>query len=1355
MADKRTFDAQFSTEPEATGVENFETGSFGNDQRLNGGTDSSVNSDLEMLNRMNDPLKISDNGNRPQDESFKVFTPQLTGLLISDTILYSAERLALKRLITKQERNEPVNKEKGELEILNFFNQVNTPWSYQDAVTEREKNKERDFYTKNSYDTLPQEVVGRVMIKEESKNWYKIEFGSTEGFIEKKQIQINTTDWLKKSHQKETGDETIKSEKKKELDERLKKEETKKISEEQKKSKQSEYKNKLIELSKLNRRIASDEKLLKEVKEEFEKNLKKKKGDKEKVDKVISKFTEEILLLTQELKKNIRTYNETNQFIKREREKLLTEEEKSIVKEYKIKILDERENKKTDHLNPEEIIKDIENKVLMDSDAFKHYQEGKKQQKINQLEKKLENQELEETEKEKIQHEIKKINNPAPTTKPEDIARREIRLLAESDTPMKKSAEEEKALLYYLMKVSELDKDEKRGLYNYMITNLKLDSDINKVFGYDGDKIHPETFSNKFPDLAFTLPSDLIREKLSENKKAFKKDKKALRKKKYSFTERRDRKRKLKSDFLESKNEIKAPQKSIREKSGRIKNEFKSDKKKLKKEELPKKDYKSKLGERKDEFKNSRRDLREEKRENPGFLRGLWQKSRKDTAYNSILERLGYMSANRKENQGNIKRVRDNQSKKKSDLSLRTADEQTLMFFGLLYANKDFYLNAYELEYLRRIEGDSEKVMAKAIRFYEAYFKGRPNLNFGILGNAKYDDDVSQFYEKVVLPGLLFTAFPPKYYQNGVPSKPSEVRDDELRFWHKDYFDRLEHKSESLQGASKFTSQIAGGISNTPNDKFNLSWGQFTQNHPVNYWEAYDLQKQLQDESLSIDKKQQQLYEFYKLYESNFGSNSFATKEELWETWKGNPTQFFTQIFPKEYVSDGKLVSPVKIYQDFFEVLKSAVLETVKKESGIESIGDYAGERAKEHFEKNYLAYGIPPLLGLIGSDIFSKDSNVFKSVPQELGLLPSYFTAFVPINKTLIDYNRTTALGENQNSIQHKLRFSNQPFGKNGIVPTYPNVPGRSGELKPQDPNNPSNYQQMFTTDPKKTALGLYTALHYNLSTSSQKNAKTQNATRLSGTAFAHLTPSIQKKIDERTENEPQTYSLISQMYPLIQQKTYATFDYKQPWSMASLTGREKTDTFLNSIPDSPMFNYGFGLSYDQKFAKKFGISTALNYAGVNAFSTMNKFNQLNLWSGKFGTSFNADLKKYWKLTSNVNYNFAYTPDLTPDPNATNQDALKGIGQQHVLSGNLTIGNDFCEFSGAFTNDLMKGEGASTYKFKFSLNQLADIPKGTFSAQVMVEKRPAINSMQIPSMWIIGGGLVFQLGNILPNQPK
>lgn len=1351
MADKRTFDAQFSTESEATGVENFETGSFGNDQRLNGGTDSSVNSDLEMLNRMNDPLKISDNDNRPQDESFKVFTPQLTGLLISDTILYSAERLALKRLITKQERNEPVNKEKGELEILNFFNQVNTPWSYQDAVTEREKN----FYTKNSYDTLPQEVVGRVIIKEESKNWYKIEFGSTEGFIEKKQIQINTTDWLKKSHQKETGDETIKSEKKKELDERLKKEETKKISEEQKKSKQSEYKNKLIELSKLNRRIASDEKLLKEVKEEFEKKLKKKKGDKEKVDKVISKFTEEILLLTQELKKNIRTYNETNQFIKREREKLLTEEEKSIVKEYKIKILDERENKKTDHLNPEEIIKDIENKVLMDSDAFKHYQEGKKQQKINQLEKKLENQELEETEKEKIQEEIKKINSPAPTTKPEDIARKEIRLLAESDTPMKKSAEEEKALLYYLMKVSELDKDEKRGLYNYMITNLKLDSDINEVFGYDGDKINPETFSNKFPDLAFTLPSDLIREKLSKDRESYKREKKELRKKKYSFTERRDRKRKLKSDFLESKNEIKAPQKSIREKSGRIKNEFKSDKKKLKEKKGSKKEYKSKLSERKAAYKNSKRNIREEKRENPGFLRGLWQKSRKDTAYNSILKRLGYLSTNRKENQGNIKRVRDNQSKKKSDLSLRTADKEMIAFIGLLDLSPNFYPDAYELEHLRRTEGDSEKVMAKAIRFYEAYFKGRPAITSGFY-NVAFDEDPSLFYELIILPGLLFTAFPAKYYQNGIPSKPSEVRDDELRFWHKDDFDRVEEKSESLvKNLSILKAESINVVSNISTDKLDLDWLKFLQMHPYQYLQAYELQKKLADENIPLAEKQEQLYTFYQLYEPKFKDNGFANKEALWEKWNGNPSSFFKQIFPSQYIKDNELVSPTQVYMDLWEALKVGLLETVKAESGIETIGDYVGEKAKGHFEKNYLAYGTPLLLGLIGSDIFSKDSNVFKSVPQELGLLPSYFTAFVPINKTLIDYNRTTALGENQNTIQHKLRFSNQPFGKNGIKPTYPNVPGRSAELKPQDPNNPSNYQQMFTTDPKKTALGIYTALQYNLNASSGKRTSTKNETRFSATAFTHLTPSIQKKIAERAENEPQTYSLISQMYPLVQQGTYSTFNHKQPWSIVNLTGREKTDAFLNSIPDSPMFNYGFGLSYDQKFAENFGISTALNYAGVNALSTMNEFDQLNLWSGKFGTSFNADLKKYWKLTSNVNYNFAYTPDLTPDPNATNQDALKGIGQQHVLSGNLTIGNGSCEFSGAFTNDLMKGEEASTYKFTFSLNQLADIPKGTFSAQVMVEKRPAINSMQIPSMWIIGGGLVFQLGNILPNQPK
>src|SRR5690606_2047741 len=135
-------------------------------------------------------------------------------------------------------------------------------------------------------------------------------------------------------------------------------------------------------------------------------------------------YIEDIQGRTKSLKEKIATYNSLNQFIKQEREKLLTPEEKAIVKEYKIKILDEQEDKKTDHHDAEVIIKDIENKVLMTPDAFKQYEEGKKQQKLNKLEKELEDPELDDKEKAQKQEEIKKINNPTPGTKPEDFAKK-------------------------------------------------------------------------------------------------------------------------------------------------------------------------------------------------------------------------------------------------------------------------------------------------------------------------------------------------------------------------------------------------------------------------------------------------------------------------------------------------------------------------------------------------------------------------------------------------------------------------------------------------------------------------------------------------------------------------------------------------------------------------------------------------------------------------------------------------------------------------------------------------------------------------------------------------------------------
>lgn len=1372
MGDKRTFDTQFATESDTVEVEDFDRGSVGNQQLVNQNvdiTDGSEKNDLMKMNESKTTLKTkeskSDVGDKPQDESFKVFTPQIGAILISNTILHSQEGVPLKMLITSASSNKKdESTDSGQIkkDVLDSLKRINIPWSYQEERNKREKNLQKEFDKKNKPVPLPEKVVGRLLIQEESKNWYKIDLYGEEGFVEKRSVKIDSFDWLNKSHVKDVGEETIKSDKKKQLDESLKKRETDKIENEEKGSKPSEYKTKLLTFSKLSLGITSDEKKLKEAKEDFEKKLKKQKSQKEKSTQAKSEFTEKIIKLTDELKKKITSYNEINQYIKTEREKLLTNEEKTIIKEYKIQILDEKENKETDDLDPDKIIKDIENKVFMSTMEFKFYEESKKQEKIIALEKKLEEPELDEKKKATTRDEIKKIKSPVPNTKPEDFARKEILLFADG----KRSTAEidsasAKALLHYLMKIKTLTKEEESGLFNLMIQYFNSNARIDEVFGYDGNLINPGEFLKKFPKLEFILPSSIIRDKLSKNKEEYKKDKKSFRKenlypnKNFSIKEFREKKRARKTEFHEKKEEIKAPRKNLKEKSGLIKDKYKTDKKELKKRNLSKKDYKSDLGDRKKEFKQSKKDLREEKQQNPGFIRGLWQKSRKDTAYNSIKEKLGNVSQNRADNQKVVKEVRDEKFKKKSDLSLRTADEQTLVFYGLLHTDPDFYLNAYELEHLRRTEGDSEKVKLKAIQFYEEYFKGRPNLNFGVLGNAKYDGDVNQFYESVVLPGLLFTAFPPEFYENQIPSKPSEIKDAELRFWHKDYFDRFENKNESLEEKSKSENIISGVTSNIPKDELDVNWQQIIQKHPGNYWEAYDLKNQLKDEDVDLDEKKQQLYSFYLLYEKEFGEKGFSTEEELWAAWKGDPKNFFTQIFPKEYVENGELISPTKIYMDFFNALKDGVLKTIVKESGVEYVGNDFEKRFEDFLKANYKWLTPTAVLGLVGSDLFSKESNIFKSVPTEWGVVAGLVNTFLPLNKTFIDYKRSTPLGEYQRNVQHKLRFSNLPYGKDGISSTDSNVPGRSAEFKPEDENSTANYQSIFAKDQKKMIPSFYAAGQYDLLNNRTKNGITVNETKFSAKAFGQYFTLLNSKLIDRDENDPQTYSLISQMYPFLQQEMYKNFDLQSLSSLANLTDRENTDAFLNAMPDSPMFNYGLGLSYNQTFLKNFGISSSLNFAAVNAIPKLNEFNPLNLLSGSLGTTFKADLRRYWKLDAGLNYNFAHTSDLSPDPNATNQDAIKGIGQQHFLSGSFKIGNGFCEFSGSFRNDLMKGEDASSYSFKFNLNQFADIPTGTFSAYIMVDKRPAQVGMQIPSMWLIGGGLVFHLGNILPNQPR
>jgi hypothetical protein len=529
----------------------------------------------------------------------------------------------------------------------------------------------------------------------------------------------------------------------------------------------------------------------------------------------------------------------------------------------------------------------------------------------------------------------------------------------------------------------------------------------------------------------------------------------------------------------------------------------------------------------------------------------------------------------------------------------------------------------------------------------------------------------------------------------------------------------------------------------------NVDWFKFIQEHPGNYLQAYELEKFLDKEGVTVSEKQEQLFAFYKLYEKQFnkGGVAFANKEALWAKWSGDPTTFFKVLYPAEYFKDDKLVPPTQVYMDLWDAIKKGGENTLKEKIAYKPLTDYLGEKAGNYFKKNYLAYGIPAISAAIGSDVFFKDSKLFKSFPEELlGIAPAYFTAFAPLNKTLIDYKRTTLWGTNQSSIEHKLRGSNQPFGDKGIAPTYPSPPGASGF---------PNYSPMTEKDPEKMPPSFYGAFKYDFLRKRIENAQLMNQTTLSAMGFGQFFTPMGTKLGE----DKKTYSLLTQGYPLIRQNNFDfSLDKDQTLadlSIAKITGRKENEAYLNSMSDYPVFNYGAGLSVAHRPSKNVELSTSLNYAGINTIPGMNNLKKMDLWSGKTGISINANPIGYWKVNANLNYDWAYTNDLTPNPNAASQDAVNGIGQQHVLSGNLTIGNGLCEFTGSFSDDLMKGKDATTFSLRFSVNQFADIPKGTFSAQVFMDKRAAIPDMQIPSMLFGGVKLVFQLGNILPHQPK
>ena len=81
----------------------------------------------------------------------------------------------------------------------------------------------------------------------------------------------------------------------------------------------------------------------------------------------------------------------------------------------------------------------------------------------------------------------------------------------------------------------------------------------------------------------------------------------------------------------------------------------------------------------------------------------MWQKSRKDATYASEKKRLEHLNSHRTENQGVVKMVRDNKSKKLSIDAINAADKQTAAFWGFIEGHPNFYLDAYELESLRRV----------------------------------------------------------------------------------------------------------------------------------------------------------------------------------------------------------------------------------------------------------------------------------------------------------------------------------------------------------------------------------------------------------------------------------------------------------------------------------------------------------------------------------------------------------------------------------------------------------------------------------------------------------------------------
>ncbi len=1366
MADERVFDPQPSQETEGVAVQDFGTGSFANSQFSNGSTGQSgpnVNgASLKDVGAQSAPENASKENNpavkdKPRDESFKVFTPEIPGCLVSDAVLYSVEKAPLKSLITGEKKNEKkISSNEFISQTISLFSGVSVPWSYQDEANRIEKQKEQDFNAKY-LPPLPEQVVGRLTIKEESKNWYKIAFDGGEGYVKKEHIDIESLEWLTKSHQKETGDETIKAERKKVIDKKLREQEASQINKEEKTTKGSELKRKIFQFSRLSLKITTEERKLKEAKEVFEKRLKKREKKDKNVDEFFrrSHYTEAIHELTAALKKDIPEYNRLNQWIKSERMNLLSAEEKAIVKEYKLKILDEQEDKKTDDLDPEVITRDIENKALLDEGAFKQYEEGKKQQKIKKLEEELENPTLDDKEKAAKQEEIKKINNPVPGTKPEDFARKEILLYADGTNQTPLGLPEKKALLHYLLKVSELTEEEKRGLFNFMVQFFDDVTEINEVFGYDGDKIDPKAFTEKFSDLEFTMPSDLVRDQLNENKKTYKKERKTRRKASNSLKERRAWRRNLKVDFKKKRKVIKAPRKNLKEQSKENRQKFRADKRKNRKNKRADENYVDKRSTIKSEFKNKRESIREEKRKNPVLLRGLWQKSRKDATYASEKKRLEHLNSHRTENQGVVKMVRDNKSKKLSIDAINAADKQTAAFWGFIEGHPNFYLDAYELESLRRTEGDTEKLQVKSIRFYETYFKGNSKSDFGYQ-TALFDFDPNIFYRMVVLSGLLFKTFPAKYYQNNVPSRPSEVQDDFLRFFYADDFARFGQKDESLEENNNVKGQIGNVISNVDPAKLDQDWFKFTQQHPGNYLEAYELEQFLKKDGVSDPAKKEKLYAFYLHYDERFKKKGygFANKEALWAKWNGNPTTFFKDLYPAEYFNDkNELLPPTQVYMDLWDAIKKGGEETLKEYLAEKMLTKYAGDKAGDFGKKNLLPLSLTGVSALVLSDLLSEDSNVFKTSLGELSVLSGYLMAFAPFNKTILDYKRTDNWGDSQSFIQHKLRVSNQPFGDKGISPVYPDPPGRSGEFK-LDPNTSANYPGMFEKDEKKTPLNSYAAFQYDFLKNRTENSKLMNQTSVSAGGFGQFFPAMGKK----PGGDKKDYSMLAQGFPMIWQNNFDlnTKDetLKTFFTLANLTGQQENQNYLNSTFDKSVFNYGANLSVVHQPSKYLGMNASVNYAGVNAVRGINDLKKMDLWSGQVGIAFNANPVGYLSVNANLNYNWAYTNDLTPNPTANNQDAMNGIGQQHVLSGNVTIGNGFWEFRGSFSDDLMRSNDATSFSLRFSLNQIADIPKGTFSAQVFMDKHAAIASMDIPSLMFGGVKLIFHLKNVLPHQP-